>query len=38
MHWDTGNEEADVYAYEIEKELPDYWDEEAKKELGKTNE
>jgi hypothetical protein len=38
MHWDTGNEEADVYVYEIEKELPGYWDEEAKKELGKTNE
>ena len=38
MHWDTGNEEADVYVYEIEKELPGYWDEEAKKELGETNE
>ncbi len=34
MHWNTDNEVADVYAYEIERSLPSNWDEEAKKELG----
>ena len=34
MYWDTDNAEADEYVYEIERELPGFWDEEAKKELG----
>jgi hypothetical protein len=34
MYWNTDNEVADVYAYEIERSLPSNWDEEAKKELG----
>lgn len=37
IYWNTDNEVADVYAYEIERSLPSNWDEEALKELGKEN-
>ena len=32
--WNTDDEEADGYVYVIERNLPENWDEEAKKELG----
>lgn len=34
VFWDTDNEVADVYVYEIERSLPAYWDRQAKEELG----
>ena len=37
VYWNTSDEEADTYVYEIERSLPAYWDEEAKKELGLEN-
>lgn len=38
MYWNPENEIANTYVYEIESNLPSNWDEEAKKELGETNE
>ena len=38
MSWNPENEIANTYVYEIESNLPSNWDEEAKKELGETNE
>lgn len=34
MFWDTDNEEADEYVYEIERNLPSNWDRTAMQELG----
>lgn len=34
MIWDDQDEEAENYVYNIESHLPEYWDEEARKELG----
>jgi hypothetical protein len=33
-YFDDNNEVASDYAYRIDNELPEYWDEEAKKELS----
>lgn len=33
IFWDADNEKADSYVYEIEKQLPEFWDEEALAEL-----
>lgn len=33
IYWNNENEDADIHAYEIERNLPSNWDEEAKKEL-----
>lgn len=37
MYWNTENEEADSYVYEIEKRLPESWDKLAMEELGIAN-
>jgi hypothetical protein len=34
MYWNTDDEEADSYVYEIERNLPASWDRMAKQELG----
>jgi ArsR family metal-binding transcriptional regulator len=34
MYWNTDDEEADSYVYEIERNLPACWDRMAKQELG----
>ena len=38
IYWNNENEDADIHAYEIERNLPGKWDEEAKKELAGSNE
>lgn len=34
IYWNTDDSEADEFAYEIERNLPDVWDREAMQELG----
>ena len=38
VYWNTDNEVADEYVYEIEKNLPEYWDDESIKELDELKE
>ena len=37
MFWDSENEEANNYVYEIDKNLPENWDKVATEELGINN-
>ena len=37
IYWNNENEDADIHAYEIERNLPGKWDEEAKKELAQND-
>jgi hypothetical protein len=37
IRWNTDDSNADDYAYEIERNLPGFWDQEAQNELELTN-